>query len=71
MNGRSAELQLRGRSGFRPAAGPSPATEKINSDSISSFGFGVEKHDDAVDALVYLILGLAAEGIAPQGIHYV
>jgi len=26
--------------------------------------FGVEKHDDAVDALVYLILGLVGEGIA-------
>lgn len=32
-------------------------------------GFGVEKHDDAVDALVYLILGLVGEGIAPQEIH--
>jgi hypothetical protein len=27
-------------------------------------GFGVEKHDDAVDALVYLILGLVSDGIA-------
>lgn len=34
-------------------------------------GFGVEKHDDAVDALVYLILGLVGEAIAPQEIHYV
>jgi hypothetical protein len=34
-------------------------------------GFGVEKHDDAVDALVYLILGLVGEGIAPQEIHYI
>jgi predicted phage terminase large subunit-like protein len=34
-------------------------------------GFGVEKHDDAVDALVYLILGLVGEGISPQEIHYV
>ena len=34
-------------------------------------GFGVEKHDDAVDALVYLILGLVGEGIAPQEVHYV
>jgi hypothetical protein len=34
-------------------------------------GFGAEKHDDAVDALVYLILGLVGEGIAPQDIHYV
>ncbi len=34
-------------------------------------GFGGEKHDDAVDALVYLILGLVGEGIAPQEVHYV
>jgi predicted phage terminase large subunit-like protein len=34
-------------------------------------GFGVEKHDDAVDALVYLILGLVGEGIEPQKVHYV
>jgi predicted phage terminase large subunit-like protein len=34
-------------------------------------GFGGEKHDDAVDALVYLILGLVGEGIAPREIHYV
>jgi predicted phage terminase large subunit-like protein len=34
-------------------------------------GFGVEKHDDGVDALVYLILGLVGEGISPQEIHYV
>jgi hypothetical protein len=34
-------------------------------------GFGSEKHDDACDALVYLILGLVGEGIAPQEIHYV
>jgi len=34
-------------------------------------GFGVEKHDDAVDALVYLILGLIGEGISPHEIHYV
>lgn len=27
------------------------------------FGFGIEAHDDMVDALVYLILGLAEEGI--------
>ena len=27
------------------------------------FGFGAEKHDDAVDALVYLILGVAGDGI--------
>jgi hypothetical protein len=29
-------------------------------------GFGNEKHDDAVDALVYLILGLAGDGIEEQ-----
>jgi predicted phage terminase large subunit-like protein len=34
-------------------------------------GFGGETHDDAVDALVYLILGLVGEGIAPQEVHYV
>jgi hypothetical protein len=34
-------------------------------------GFGGERHDDAVDALVYLIPGLVGEGIAPQGLHYV
>lgn len=34
-------------------------------------GFGVEKHDDAVEALAYLILGLVGEEIAPQEIHYV
>src|ERR1700719_3373295 len=26
-------------------------------------GFGAEKHDDAVDALVYLILGVIGDGI--------
>jgi predicted phage terminase large subunit-like protein len=34
-------------------------------------GFGIEKHDDAVDALVYLILGLVGEGIEEQKVHYV
>jgi hypothetical protein len=34
-------------------------------------GFGVEKHDHAVDALVYLILGLVGEGIEEQKVHYV
>jgi hypothetical protein len=34
-------------------------------------GFGVEKFDDGVDALVYLILGLVGEGISPQDIHYI
>jgi hypothetical protein len=28
-------------------------------------------HYDAVDALVYLILGLVGEGNAPQEVHYV
>jgi hypothetical protein len=31
----------------------------------------MEKHDDGVDPLVYLILGLVGEGIAPQEVHYV
>lgn len=35
------------------------------------FGFGIEKHDDAVDALVYMILGAVGEGIAPMKIHYI
>jgi predicted phage terminase large subunit-like protein len=34
-------------------------------------GFGSEKHDDAVDALVYLILGLAGDGIEEAKVHYV
>lgn len=34
-------------------------------------GFGAEKHDDAVDALVYLILGLVGDGIGEQKLHYV
>ena len=34
-------------------------------------GFGREKHDDAVDALVYLILGLAGDGIEEPKVHYV
>src|ERR1700736_4483270 len=32
------------------------------------FSFGSEKHDDLVDALVYLILGVAGEGIAEGGL---
>jgi phage terminase large subunit-like protein len=35
------------------------------------FGFGAEKHDDLVDALVYLILGLVGDGIEEQRVHYV
>lgn len=34
-------------------------------------GFGGEKHDDAVDALVYLILGLVGDGIEEPKVHYV
>jgi hypothetical protein len=34
-------------------------------------GFGVEKHDDAVDALVYLILGLVGDGLEEQKVHYI
>jgi predicted phage terminase large subunit-like protein len=34
-------------------------------------GFGGEKHDDAVDALVYLILGLVGDGIEEQKVHFV
>jgi phage terminase large subunit-like protein len=34
-------------------------------------GFGSEKHDDAVDALVYLILVLIGDGIEEQKVHYV
>jgi predicted phage terminase large subunit-like protein len=34
-------------------------------------GFGSEKHDDAVDALVYLILGLAGDGIEEPRVAYV
>lgn len=33
--------------------------------------FGAERHDDAVDALVYLILGLVGDGIEEQKVHYV
>lgn len=35
------------------------------------FGFGAERHDDAVDALVYLILGVAGEGVEEPKVHYV
>ena len=35
------------------------------------FGFGSEKHDDLVDAQVYLILGAAGEGIEARKVHYV
>lgn len=33
-------------------------------------GFGVEKHDDLVDALVWLILGVAEEGVEQQRVVY-
>jgi hypothetical protein len=35
------------------------------------FGFGAEKHDDAVDALVYLILGVAGDGIEEPKAHHI
>lgn len=35
------------------------------------FGFGAEKHDDLVDALVWLILGVAGDGVEQQAVHYV
>jgi predicted phage terminase large subunit-like protein len=34
-------------------------------------GFGSEKHDDLVDALVWLILGVAGEAIEEPKVHYV
>lgn len=34
-------------------------------------GFGIETHDDAVDALVYLILGVVGDGIEEPKVHYV
>lgn len=34
-------------------------------------GFGGEKHDDAVDALVWLILGVAKDGIEQPVVQYV
>jgi hypothetical protein len=34
-------------------------------------GFGSEKHDDAVDALVYFILGLVGDVIEEQTVQYV
>jgi hypothetical protein len=38
---------------------------------IQLLGFGAEMHDDAVDALVYLILGLVGYGIEERKVHYV
>jgi hypothetical protein len=35
------------------------------------FGFGGEKFDDAVDALVYLILGVIGDGTEEQKVHFV
>jgi predicted phage terminase large subunit-like protein len=35
------------------------------------FGFGVEAHDDLVDALVYLILGLVEQGLELPKIHWI
>jgi hypothetical protein len=34
-------------------------------------GFGREKHDDAVDASDYLILGVIGDGIEAQKVHFV
>jgi phage terminase large subunit-like protein len=34
-------------------------------------GFGSGKHDDAVDALVYLILGLVGDGIEEPKVHLI
>src|SRR6202521_6048201 len=34
-------------------------------------GFGAEKHDDGVDGLTWLILGVAQAGIEEQVVHYV
>jgi len=34
-------------------------------------GFGAEKHDEAVDALVYLTLGVIGDGIEEQTVHHV
>jgi hypothetical protein len=34
-------------------------------------GLGSGKHYDAVDALVYLILGLVGDGIEEQKVHYI
>jgi hypothetical protein len=44
---------------------PLPSLLDILCEQLSTqlFGFGAEKHDDAVDALVYLILGVAGDGI--------
>jgi phage terminase large subunit-like protein len=35
------------------------------------FNFGVEGHDDLVDALVYLILGLVEQGLELPKIHWI
>jgi hypothetical protein len=34
-------------------------------------GFGAEKHEDGVDGLVYLILGVVGDGIEQQVVHCV
>ena len=36
-----------------------------------SGGFGGEKHDDLVDALVWMILGVAGDAIEQPKVHYV
>jgi phage terminase large subunit-like protein len=35
------------------------------------FGFGVESHDDLVDALVYFILGLVQQGLELPKIRWI
>jgi hypothetical protein len=60
---------------------PNPAVSKSLTRSVprkgceqiptQQFGSGVEKHDDAVDASVYLIFGIAGEGISPQDVQYI
>ena len=34
-------------------------------------GLGAEKHNDALDALVYLILGVIGDGVEEQRVHHV
>jgi hypothetical protein len=34
-------------------------------------GFGIERSDDAADAIVYLILGTVRDGIEQQVVRYV
>jgi putative tryptophan/tyrosine transport system substrate-binding protein len=43
----------------------------VAKDSDFDPAFAVEKHDGAVDALVYLILGVIGDGIEETKVHYV